>query len=497
MKNSALPVFSDGNLRKASRFLWAAALLTLPITSFRFFPFLGDSTQVRPLALYPLALLVPILLIRLWRREIRDPWPGSFVLLAAFFVVALLASTLGALNAPLELRGSTYFDRVLRAWVTVIIGVLFFIAAIWMNRDEEDVRFSVKWLLLGLCLHILWSLVQAVSFYTSYLPRATLKEWQTSFSMRVPTKNRRFSGLAFEPGWLAGQIATLYMPWLVAGLLTRTRVFRARWAEPALFILTLVLLVFTFSRGGLFFTLVATIITAWIAGRDLLTRLSEWFVSAFRKSHEPAREHAKNLAIRIGLVLIVVALLAGSGTMLVRKKYFSKLFSGFEKADTLEEYIVYNYAGGRAAYAWAAMGAYRLDPWTGVGFGASGLYMYQNLPDFSQTTLFEIARQLAPNSRSIPNPKSMYVRVLVETGLLGLALFLAFQFSMLADMRALFRSGAQRFFGIAGLFTWIAIFLYNVTQDSFATPNLWINLGILIGLARAYATPVKTVKEIS
>ncbi len=490
-------LLSSANLEKYSRWLWAAVLFTLPVTSFRFFPFLGDSTQVRPLALYPLALLMPILLVRLWRREIRNPIPGTLVLWGAFLIAALLASALGALNAPLELRGSDYFDRVIRAWMTVVIGLLFFLAAIWMNRDEADARFSAKWLLLGLCLHILWSLVQAVSFYTPYLPRQTLREWQTSFSMRVPTKNRRFSGLAFEPGWLAGQIATIYMPWLVAALLTRTRLFRVRWAEPALFLAALLLLFFTFSRGGILYFAVAALVTAWIGRGDFLHRIREWFASAFHKSDRPAKERRRDIAVRVTLLVVLAAILAGSGIFLVRKRYFNKLFTGIEKADTLEEYIVYNYAGGRAAYAWSAMDVYADDPWTGAGLGASGLTMYNNLPDFSKTTLFEIARQLAPDSHSIPNPKSMFVRVLAETGLIGLALFLAFQFSMLADMRALFRSNAPRFFGLAGLFTWITVFLYNVTQDSLATPNLWINLGILIGLARAYAIPAAAAKEIS
>ena len=489
--------FSSLNLEKASRILWAAVLFTLPVTSFRFFPFLGDSTQVRPLALYPLALLMPILLVRLWRGEIKNPIPGSLVLWGAFLVAALLASALGALNAPLELRGSGYSDRVIRAWMTVVIGLMFFVAAIWMNRDESDARFSAKWILLGLCLHIVWSLVQAVSFYTDFLPRQTLKEWQTSFSMRVPTKNRRFSGLAFEPGWLAGQIATLYMPWLVAALLTRTRLFRAKWMEPALFLAALLLLFFPSSRGVILYFGVAALVTAWVGRGDFLHRIREWFASAFHKSDRPASERRRDIAIRVTMLVLLVAVLAGSGVLLVRKRYFNKLFSTIEKADSLEEYIVFNYAGGRAAYAWSALGVYANDPWTGAGLGASGLTMYDNLPDFSKTTLFEIARQLAPNSRSIPNPKSMPIRILAETGLLGLALFLAFQLSMLADMRALFRSQAARFCGLAGLFTWIAVFLYNMTQDSLATPNLWINLGILIGLARAFANPAAAVKETS
>jgi len=487
-------LLSSANLEKYSRWLWAAVLFTLPVTSFRYFPFLDESTQVRPLALYPLALLIPILLVRLWRREIPNPWPGSLVLLGAFLAAALLASTLGAFNAPLDLRGASYFDRVLRAWFTVGIGLVFFLAAIWMNRDETDVRFSVKWLLLGLCLHILWSLVQAVSFYAPLIPRQVMRDLQTTFSMRGTMKNRRFSGMAFESSWLAGQIATLYMPWLVAALLMRYRVFKQKWIEPLLFLTALFLLFFTFSRGGLLDFLVAGLITAWIGRGDFFRRLRDWLASPFRREAvTPSR--TRDIALRVTLLTVLVAILAGTGVFMYNKRYLNKLFSGLEKADNLEEYVVYNYAGGRVAYAWSAMGAYSLEPWTGVGFGASGLYMYDYLPDFSKTTLFEVARQLDPSSRAIPNPKSMYIRVLAETGLLGVALFLALQFSMLGDMRLLFRSGAKRFFGLAGIFTWIAVFLFNATQDSFATPNLWINLGILIGLASAYNV-AEAAKEI-
>jgi hypothetical protein len=52
------------------------------------------------------------------------------------------------------------------------------------------------------------------------------------------------------------------------------------------------------------------------------------------------------------------------------------------------------------------------------------------------------------------------------------------------------KSSMYRFLGIAGLFSWIAIAIYNVTQDSFATPNVWINLGILAGVT-AYAMELK------
>ncbi|MGZ9222823.1 MAG: hypothetical protein ACXW4Q_12015, partial [Anaerolineales bacterium] len=97
----------------------------------------------------------------------------------------------------------------------------------------------------------------------------------------------------------------------------------------------------------------------------------------------------------------------------------------------------------------------------------------------------EIARQLNPENRLYPNPKNMYVRLLAETGLIGFFVFVAFQFSVLGDaLRALqFKTTAARYLGVAGIFSWFAIAFYNVTQDSFATPNIWINFGILVGMA--------------
>ena len=87
-------VFSSENLDKLARILWAATLLTLPVTSFRYFPGLGETTYVRPLAFYPLVLLLPILLIQLLRKKVPAPWPGSMIVLGTFLLV-LVGGALG------------------------------------------------------------------------------------------------------------------------------------------------------------------------------------------------------------------------------------------------------------------------------------------------------------------------------------------------------------------------------------------------------------------
>src|SRR5215203_5095920 len=93
---------------RMTRFLWGAALFTLPVTSFRYFPFLGDATYVRPLALYPIVLLLPLLLIQLIHGKISFPRAGALTPLTVFVLFALAATNFGALLDPLPLRGQDY-----------------------------------------------------------------------------------------------------------------------------------------------------------------------------------------------------------------------------------------------------------------------------------------------------------------------------------------------------------------------------------------------------
>jgi hypothetical protein len=466
MKNSTISVDS---MAKIARFFWGAVLFTLPVTSFRYFPFLGDATYVRPLSLYPLLLLLPLLLIQLIRGKTSFPRAGALTPLTVFVLFALAATGVGALLNPLPLRGQEYFGRVIRAWATLVIGLSFFVAAVWMNRSEDDLRFSVKWILAGFIMNIFWSGVQALAFYTPLLNKVTVTYWQRAFSMRELVRTNRVSGMAYEPAWLAGQIGTIYLPWLFASLLTRVKATRFKWFEIILFAFALGLLLATYSRGGLLTAAIALILTFLFTGRNEIRAAWSWF------SHS-------NVLLRVGIVVVLLGALAGAGLFLGRKGYITRLFT--TRADSIEEFIIQNSAGSRAAYMVGALGAYDKSPIAGVGLGASGFYIYNNLPDWAMTTVPDIARQLSPDSRLYPNPKNIYIRLLAETGLIGFFIFVAFLFSVLGESLLALQSNQtlMRYLGIAGLFSWLAIALYDFTQDSFATPNIWINFGILAGM---------------
>lgn len=188
-------------LARLNRFLWAATLVSLPVTSFRYFPFLDSGTVVRPLGLYPAALLAAVSILQILRKKTRFHWHPALLLLGLFVLFATAVTAFGALYAPLGFTGNEYGGRALRAWVTMSIGLIFFWAAMWMNQDESDLRFTLKWLFVGMVLNLLWSGVQTVALYTDYLHKNTVSGWQRLFSMRGMVRSKRVSGLAMNlPG---------------------------------------------------------------------------------------------------------------------------------------------------------------------------------------------------------------------------------------------------------------------------------------------------------
>jgi hypothetical protein len=462
-------------LERLAGLLWGLLLLSLPVTSFRYFPDVLGHTTLQPLALFPLALLLPLLAWLAW-REGRLPLPRPVVPLLAFLLFAG-AGTLIALNyAPLPLRGAAAAGRALRAWLSLGFGLAFFGAALLAARRQADLRPSLRWLYAGLAASILWGLVQAAAIHTPLVSHDWVDAVQLAFSERR-LLDRRISGFAYEPSWLADQIVLLYLPWLAAALLRREPATRWRGLEPALAFGGLALLLLSYSRSGLLNAIAALGLGLALTGGAVLRRAGRWFL-------EPFRARGRGRGLRLGLALAAGLGLAAALLWLGQNRYITRLVQ-FRPGQSLSQYFINISAGPRLGAAIAAYETYNLHPLTGVGLGVSGLYMLDYYPDWVMTNVQEVARLVSPDSNVIPNPKNLYARLLAETGLPGFWLWLAFMLAALGQARSLLRgpSPAGRFVGTAGLFFWLALMLRNATQDSFTFPIMWVNLGLLFGQA--------------
>lgn len=475
-------------LARTERLLWALTLVTLPVTSFRYLPFFGAGSQVRPLAFLPAALLLIFLLWRSGRERRLVFWHAGMTPLLGFVLAALAASAVGMLLAPVDVYGQDYPGRGLRAWVTLGVGLVFLFTATAMNRNETDLRFTLRWLFAGFAAHVAWAGVQAAAQYLppGLIPGLTadaVDNLQKTFSMAGLAPQRRISGLALEPSWLAAQIAALYLPWAFAALLKGYSLSHRRWLEVAVMVGSFVLLVLTYSRSGLATTLAALAITFLLAGGDSLRAAWGWYVRPLNGSPGASAGRAAQVALRVLLAIGLVAGLAGGLAVLFQNEYFA----AFSEAnlDSLEAFFTSIYAGPRLAYAWAALDVFAQHPLTGVGLGGSGLYLFESLPDWARFNNLEMSRYLSPQNTILLNPKNLYARLLAETGLVGFWFFMAFYLGVMGWAGRLSKRNApfDHFAGTAGLCAWLSIIVLGFSQDSLAMAAIWLPLGMVLGAA--------------
>jgi O-antigen ligase len=488
-----MKLLAPERLQRIERFLWALTLVTVPVTSFRFFPFPMSNAQVRPLSFFPAILLFFVIIVRCFQQRRLLFWNRNFLPLVAFGLVALISSAVGFLLIPPNLYNNTYASRLLRAWATFGVGFVFLIVPMSMNRDEQDLKFTLKWLYMGFVGQLVWSLVQLFSFYLPTIvifkqPLINLIDLiQKTMMMAGISPNKRISGLTLEPSWLAAQVVTIYLPWAFASLLKGYFWGKRRWPTVAILMASGVLIIFTYSRSGILTAVAALFFTFLFAGWGWMKWAWKWFQRPFHGDRSVLSRRILNVSSRIILIIAILVGLTGGSYVLTRNQYFARIWQS-DKHD-LTSYFVDIYAGPRLAFAWAGWTIFEQHPWTGVGFGATGLYFIHALPDWSQFNIPEISRLLYPDNHIYPNAKNLYIRLLAETGIMGFWLFITFYLLLLGRALFLLRSRRKElaFVGAASLVAWVAIVILGFSQDSLAMLNIWMPLGILVGMADSSA----------
>ena len=146
---------------RLGKIFWVVFLLALPVTSFPFFPssFMG-SALVRPLALYPLMILMGLVTIP---KLITRPIPRTVI---PFFVFIILAVTSTAFSLARGIYPSfavSVESRIISSLATLAIGAMFYLTATLVPETKADLQFSLRWLYIGFSITLLWATAQ--SFY--------------------------------------------------------------------------------------------------------------------------------------------------------------------------------------------------------------------------------------------------------------------------------------------------------------------------------------------
>jgi O-antigen ligase len=217
-------------------------------------------------------------------------------------------------------------------------------------------------------------------------------------------------------------------------------------------------------------------------------KLVKWI---FKRLDKQGRLKGRLLAAGVSILLILSYLAAATGVAYVMSRIDPRMKDLFKPnfwqqgtALVLANQLQF---GERVVYWQAGWEVFNRYPVLGVGPGNAGFFFSQTIPSFGWK-LIEV-RQLMYRAGEIPNSKNLWVRLLAENGIIGLALFLSFAAAILQSCRYLMDniSSIAKTIGLMGLFVLIGLLVEGFSIDSFAFPYYWISFGLVSSAAMMMA----------
>jgi O-antigen ligase len=477
--------------------LMAVMFLALPATNFPFFPSSmgGNSILVRPLSIFPLAVLAIILVVP---RLFSKPIPRPVLIMLIFLIWGLVVSFVPLMQGVISpMKDVSLIPREIRTIITLAVGLLVFFSISLYPETKAALESSLKWLYGGLVLVLVWGSLQAI-YILNLLPgwfdiMSKLQSFITSRSLNPG----RAIGMTYEPTAFADQLIVIWLPWILAASINNYSVFKWRWKwitiERILSGWAMVILAFTLSKTGLILGI------GLIVFGLLLTVVN------------PHKMEVKKTKTLLGSLIekyrVLISLAGVLGFLFIfyilgsRVNYISRIWdlSVFKNGINIKEYLTYIGFGSRITYWETAWRIFLDHPIFGVGLGNYAIYFTDYLPFQKLILTPELLRRIVPAvTRSrVLSVKHFLIRILAEMGIVGFGLFLAFLIVLGAMGYYLWRSEnkEERFWGTASLIGLVAFLGDTFSFDSFAIPNPWVLFGFITAAFSIFTKKSSNMRE--
>lgn len=467
--------------------LWFILVVMLPVTSL---PLLvrgvGSGTVAPPSGLALLLLTLGWLLPRLF---LGGSLPKQAIPILALASVALISSLLSLFIAFPAYKGIAVFQNTLTALLTLAVGVCFYLLASTYPANNERLRWTLRLLNWSGMVVIAWSVAQMIGWHTARYPE-WMREIHGYYSVG-PLYRERVTGFALEPSWLANQVNLLFLPYWLAASVRRFSLHAFRFAgisfENLLAVGGVVVLLLTFSRVGI---LAFMLMLGYLLLCFNLRGMRWLHAAVINRWRSPVLKPAIKKFIAYGVILTFgVAVYAG---ILLAAAYGLSRFDPrmqdlftfhFGDPDAIMKYAAQLTFAARVVYWEAGWGVFNQYPWLGVGLGNAGYFFPQTLSDYSWR-LMEV-RELVFRSADLLNNKSLWVRLLSETGMVGFSFFVSWLF-VLWKTGSYLMAGADRLHHVMGLMMQLVIvglLIEGFSLDTFALPYFWLPLGLATAAA--------------
>ena len=460
--------------RKFWDVLWAVFVLILPLTSVPFVVRLVHSDVVAA----PSALLLPFLLVVLLIPFLinRDRFPGPVAPLILTVLVILITTAYSFICYIPEYKDRDPLRSSVMAVLTVFVGLGFYLVSVLKHKDGTALRTTFRLLSISGAAVCFWTLLQAFFWYKDM----RYPEWmkQVQFTLSIGSLYRqRFVGFTLEPSWLAHQLNLLYLPFWFAASVTGFSAFRFRLrfltVERMLFAVGTLVLFLTLSRVGLAAFLITVAFALLVFLRRMIRKIAENF----------PQEKRRMIILAAGLILLLILAAAAYGILRLLMRLDFRMAGLFTidwkgRSDPVFYLAEKLSLAARFVYWDGGISVFDAYPFGGVGLGHAGYFLPQYLNDYAYR-LVEV-RDLLYRSDTLLNIKSLWIRILAESGILGFSCFFIWYLrSLLGNILGLRASDPLRSTAAwMGCFTLLAFLLEGFSLDTFALPYLWFSAGL-------------------
>jgi hypothetical protein len=476
--------------------LLALVLIGLPLTSFP--PLRNFSgSLVAPFSAIPLAILIAIWLIPYLIRKGIFPKEVSPILY--FVLAAIFTSALAFFLDGFYARGKDFFGQSIRALITLGIGLSFYITLSAYIQNKKTVQIFLLFLYICGVWIIAWSFFEIILLRvygsTAYFPGwVTSLRSALSFQRAGMRYSIRLTGFAYEPSWFVLIFDLVLFPIWLASVFLRKSLFKVRlWvfqAEDLLLLLGIITFAFSFPRIGLLALVVMLAYLGIIIVKRIHHALVNWF--SHRKMFKGKDIKLINPLLAVILIIFILVIVTGTVLLffkiagqrdyryqLILDQIFSGNFTDLPFSETGIILLARRLAFYERTIYWFGGWNIFADHPFGVGLGNAGFYFVDNMNSLGYES-YEI-RNLLFQTDIILNTKSLWFRLLAETGLVGFSLYMTWIYLLWRSSSFIQKSrdSLMQIVGLAGKFFILAYLVEGFSVDSFALPYQWIIAGLI------------------
>lgn len=394
----------------------------------------------------------------------------EYVSFVIFMMVIIIVTLINVPNIiDYYFKQTTGLQRFLRQLISIlIIAVTFFLVFINVCRDYGVNRFFLSVRKTMLYSFILVSICGIIEFFVinhnaSFLkPILAVFDYLPFVDIKLDYRLGRVSSTAFEPPALSTYLIT------ISGFMFSYIISSKKAIKYIPFVLVILLALLSKSRTALVAILVQAAIAAYYAYKT-----QPQFRTIFTNS------------IALGFLGIILAFAINGKqiTESIEERIDSLNFSKNLKFSASENAVSNK---SRLGIQYAMFEVYKDNPVFGTGWGQQAFESRFHYPIWATTHNYEFrTKYLNEEIKSFPPGYNMYLRILTETGIIGLASFLFFIYVISAKLKIYYKTRKDHnYIVIALIVSFVGYFLNWLQIDSFRLYGFWICLAILIEMKR-------------